>query len=65
MKIILSQRESKKSYSSLRVELADTPELQKQGLMFRKHLPENSGMLFKFDNPQVVNCLSRKRRSKW
>jgi len=38
----------------LYVELADTPDLWRQGLMFRKHLPENHGMLFKFDNSQVL-----------
>ena len=30
--------------------LADTPEKQTKGLMFVKHLPENKGMLFAFDN---------------
>jgi len=38
----------------LYVEIADTPDLWRQGLMFREHLPKNAGMLFKFDNPQVL-----------
>jgi uncharacterized membrane protein (UPF0127 family) len=38
----------------LYVEMADTPDLQRQGLMFRKHLPENHGMLFKFNDPQIL-----------
>lgn len=38
----------------LYVEMADTPETWRQGLMFRKHLPENHGMLFKFDSPQIL-----------
>ena len=38
----------------LYVELADTPDLWRQGLMFRKHLADNSGMLFKFDSPQIL-----------
>lgn len=30
------------------VEVADTPELQERGLMFRKELPDDRGMLFVF-----------------
>lgn len=39
----------------LRVEIADTPELRNQGLMNRKHLPENQGMLFVFDKEAKVS----------
>jgi uncharacterized protein len=37
----------------LSVEIADTPERSAQGLMFRKDLPEGSGMLFIFPDEQV------------
>ena len=33
------------------VEVADTPEMQSKGLMFRKSLPDNYGMLFSYDEP--------------
>ncbi|WP_243090992.1 DUF192 domain-containing protein [Thermus neutrinimicus] len=35
----------------LRVEVADTPERQAQGLMFRKSLGEDEGMVFLFPTP--------------
>ena len=38
----------------LKVEIADTPGKQEQGLMFRKELNEDSGMLFKFSQPSVL-----------
>lgn len=34
---------------SLEIEIADTPERLSRGLMFRDHLPEQSGMLFIFN----------------
>jgi hypothetical protein len=37
------------------VEIASSPETREKGLMFRKSLPENQGMLFIFDYPQQVN----------
>ena len=37
---------------SINVEIADTPDLLAQGLMFRETLDKNSGMLFKF--PDVI-----------
>ena len=37
------------------VEIADTVEKREQGLMFRKHLDPNSGMLFIFNNAEVRN----------
>jgi len=36
----------------LKVEIADTPSLHQQGLMFREKLGEDHGMLFKFKYPQ-------------
>jgi len=38
----------------LYVEIADTPYKQSQGLMFRKDLNSNAGMLFRFNSPQVL-----------
>jgi len=35
------------------VEIADTGEKRLRGLMFRKHIPENSGMLFVFDREEI------------
>ena len=40
--------------SVLKVEIADTMSLQRQGLMFRESLDSDSGMIFKFSNPQVL-----------
>jgi len=39
---------------TLNVEVAETPYRLAEGLMFRKELGENSGMLFKFSYPQVL-----------
>ena len=36
----------------LKVEIADTPHKLQKGLMFRKNLGNNDGMLFKFRHPQ-------------
>jgi uncharacterized protein len=36
------------SFHSIHVEIADTPAKFSQGLMFRKYLPKEQGMLFKF-----------------
>lgn len=33
----------------VKAEIADTPEKRERGLQFRKHLDENSGMLFSFN----------------
>jgi len=35
------------------VEAADTPAKRAEGLMFRENLPENSGMLFVFENEGI------------
>lgn len=34
---------------NVQAKIADTPQKQTQGLMFVKHLPENQGMLFAFE----------------
>ena len=39
----------------LRVEIANSLHDVQRGLMFRKHLAEDSGMLFDFNNPQKLN----------
>jgi len=38
----------------LKVEIADTPSKQQTGLMFRKHLSANAGMLFSFERPRKM-----------
>lgn len=47
---ILSVNEAK-----IELEVANTPAQQQLGLMFRKDLPANRGMLFPFNPPTVVN----------
>ncbi|HVX85089.1 MAG TPA: DUF192 domain-containing protein [Phycisphaerae bacterium] len=37
------------------LEIADTPEKQEKGLMFRPSMPATSGMLFVFDKPDTVS----------
>ncbi|RKZ44315.1 MAG: hypothetical protein DRR16_26300 [Candidatus Parabeggiatoa sp. nov. 3] len=41
--------------TSLQVEVASTPAEKQKGLMFRQALPENQGMLFRFNKPQQVS----------
>lgn len=36
------------------VEIAATPEQQKTGMMFRRNVPPNAGMLFPYDPPQYA-----------
>lgn len=38
---------------NIRVEYADTPEKRQLGLMFRRELCDNCGMLFKFDSDRI------------
>lgn len=38
--------------NQLKVEMADTPSLREQGLMFRDELADDAGMMFKFNRPQ-------------
>lgn len=42
------------SNKQLQLEIADTPSLREQGLMFRNKLEADSGMLFKFNYPQNI-----------
>ncbi len=39
---------------TLRVEIADSPLERQRGLMFRKSMPDNRGMLFIFETPQIL-----------
>jgi len=39
----------------LKVEIADTPSKTQKGLMFRKSLKDDSGMVFKFSRPQKLS----------
>ncbi len=39
----------------VRVEVADSPEKRRQGLMFRETLPANEGMLFVFEREQLLS----------
>lgn len=41
------------------VEIADTPETQTKGLMFRRSLPDNQGMLFLYGVPQEITMWMR------
>lgn len=41
------------------VEIADRPELRQRGLMFRKELPEDEGMLFVFERPEIQSFWMR------
>jgi len=41
--------------TEIRAEIADNPITQTKGLMFRKNLPENEGMLFIFNNEGYHN----------
>jgi uncharacterized membrane protein (UPF0127 family) len=40
---------------TIRAEIADTPQLRQRGLMFRKHLATDAGMLFDFGKPRPVH----------
>lgn len=40
---------------TVQVEIADTPESRRKGLMGRKHLAPDTGMLFIFENPQLLS----------
>jgi uncharacterized membrane protein (UPF0127 family) len=46
--------ETAQGRTSFNVEIADTPQLRQQGLMFRRHLPADQGMLFDFGKPRPV-----------
>jgi uncharacterized membrane protein (UPF0127 family) len=44
---------------AFQAEIADTPAKQRMGLMFRKNLPERTGMLFIFTPPEVQHFWMR------
>ncbi len=48
--------------SSFRLEIADTPELREKGLMFRKSLPADRGMVFVFPADAVQTFWMRNTR---
>lgn len=41
--------------ASLWVEVVDRPETRQAGLMYRRSLPEDEGMLFVFEEPQILD----------
>jgi len=43
------------SSTKLYCEIADNDAMREKGLMFRKHLKENHGMIFVFNNSQYLN----------
>ena len=45
--------------AGLWVEVADRPETRQAGLMFRRSLPEDEGMLFVFEEPQELDFWMR------
>lgn len=40
---------------AFQVEIADTPEKREVGLMYRRSMPADRGMLFDFDRPQIIS----------
>ncbi|MCW5314261.1 DUF192 domain-containing protein [Nostoc sp. KVJ3] len=40
--------------TTIQLEVANTPQQQEMGLMYRAALPDNRGMLFKFSSPQSI-----------
>jgi len=46
--------ETAKGKTTFNVEVADTPQLRQRGLMFRRELPADQGMLFDFGKPRPV-----------
>lgn len=48
-----------KGSSTIEVEIAETPQEQATGLMFRKKLPSNKGMLFIYKPPKEVSMWMR------
>lgn len=51
----LKRRDLQINSRKITVEVADTPELMSHGLMFRDKLPEDTGMLFVYPEPQRVS----------
>ncbi|MDD9797516.1 MAG: DUF192 domain-containing protein, partial [Alphaproteobacteria bacterium] len=48
-----------KLIARFKVEIADTPQAQRRGLMFRTKMPANEGMLFIFPYPRVASLWMR------
>jgi uncharacterized protein len=46
-------------HSSLKAEVADTPQASENGLMFRDSMPEDRGMLFVFEQPKAASFWMR------
>lgn len=44
---------------TVRAEVAATPALHRRGLMFRRHMPRDEGMLFVFEEPEVQSFWMR------
>lgn len=55
LKTVANHANIKINNMDITVEIADTPRLKRQGLMFRTHLREKNGMIFLFDKPQKTN----------
>jgi len=53
--IQFEQRRIRIGEKTVTVEIADTDEKRARGLMFRKSLPKDHGMLFVFDSEQVLS----------
>ena len=47
---------------TISVELARSPQEQERGLMFRKRLGENEGMIFMYDSPRMMNFWMKNTR---
>lgn len=43
------------NYQKITLEIAKTPQQRERGLMYRKFMPENHGMLFIFNKPQHLS----------
>lgn len=58
----LSRQTLKIGDQTLEVEVADNPESMARGLMYRKSLPDNAGMLFIFPRPQRASFWMKNTR---
>ncbi|MDP8232824.1 MAG: DUF192 domain-containing protein [Candidatus Zophobacter franzmannii] len=52
---ILSVKDKNVHLADFEIEIVETPEKQEMGLMYRKQMAPNRGMLFPYDNPQPVS----------
>lgn len=51
----LSIQNSEGKTIKVRAEIADTFETRQKGFMFRKHIPDGTGMLFVFESDQILS----------